>query len=122
MYIYDDISLNSSQNEKRFRQKLYKKSKHTFYVQERFSENRTVHEIKWKNVIQTDRPLLTISIRHMRFACWITKSRIHAQTHIIQYLLLSHGIIGYANASYCYVIGTLPVITVQFGPLLGEWR
>jgi hypothetical protein len=33
MYIYDNISVNSSQNEKRFRQKLYRKSKHTFYFQ-----------------------------------------------------------------------------------------
>ena len=33
MYIYDNISLNSSQNEKCFRKKLERKSKHTFYVQ-----------------------------------------------------------------------------------------
>ena len=31
--IYDHTSLRSSQNEKRFRLKLYRKSKHTFYVQ-----------------------------------------------------------------------------------------
>jgi len=33
MYVYDDISLSSSWNEKCFRQKLWRKSKHTFYVQ-----------------------------------------------------------------------------------------
>jgi hypothetical protein len=33
MYIYETISLSSSQNEKCFGQKLYKKSKHTFCVQ-----------------------------------------------------------------------------------------
>jgi len=33
MYIYDNISVNSSQNEKCFRQKLYGKSEHTFYFQ-----------------------------------------------------------------------------------------
>jgi len=37
MYIHDDTSLNVSQNEKRFRQNLYRKSKHTFYVQHLFS-------------------------------------------------------------------------------------
>jgi hypothetical protein len=36
MYIYVNISLNSSQKEKFSRQKLYRKSKHTFYVQLRF--------------------------------------------------------------------------------------
>jgi len=33
MYIYGNISLNYSQNEKCFRQKLYRTSKHTFYFQ-----------------------------------------------------------------------------------------
>ena len=33
MYIYD-ISFSSSQNEKCFRQKLYRKSKYTFNIQE----------------------------------------------------------------------------------------
>jgi hypothetical protein len=36
MYIYDNISPNSSQNEKSFRQNLYRKSKHTFHVQKLF--------------------------------------------------------------------------------------
>jgi len=33
MYIYDDILLSSSLNEKCSWQKMYRKSKHTFYVQ-----------------------------------------------------------------------------------------
>jgi len=32
-YIYDIISLNSAYNQQCFRQKLYRKSKHIFYVQ-----------------------------------------------------------------------------------------
>jgi hypothetical protein len=32
-HIYDIISLNSSQNDECSRQKLYRKSNHTFYVQ-----------------------------------------------------------------------------------------
>jgi hypothetical protein len=54
------ISLNSSQNEARFRQKLYRKSKHIFYVQKYFPKNHAVDEIMWKNMVQPDRPQMTI--------------------------------------------------------------
>ena len=57
MYIYDNISLNSSYNEKCFRQKLYRKSKPTLYIQLHFSENRTVHEIMWKNIVEPGRAI-----------------------------------------------------------------
>jgi hypothetical protein len=53
--------------------KFYKtKSKHIVYVQETFSsENGAVHEIMWKNIVETDRPhIMTWS---MRIACWIAK-------------------------------------------------
>ena len=33
LYMYDTTSLNISQNETSFRQNLYRKSKHTFFVQ-----------------------------------------------------------------------------------------
>jgi len=32
-------------------------------------ENRTVYEIMWKNMLEPDRPQMTI--RRMRIACWI---------------------------------------------------
>ena len=67
-YIYDKISVNSSKNEIRFRQNLYRKSKHTNV----FLENRAVCETTWKNVLEPVRPLMTI--RRMRFAFWITKA------------------------------------------------
>jgi len=35
-----------------------------------FSENRAVYDILWKN----DRQSTDDNIRHMRFACWITKA------------------------------------------------
>jgi hypothetical protein len=44
MYIYD-ISLSCYYNEKSFTQKLQRKSKHAFYIQKRFSENRAVYEV-----------------------------------------------------------------------------
>jgi len=37
-----------------------------------FFENRAVYEITWKNIVQPDRPQMTI--RRMRIACWIPKS------------------------------------------------
>ena len=55
MYVYDNISLNCSQKEKCLRQKLYRKSKHTFYVQKLFFfENPAVYEIMWKNFVESD--------------------------------------------------------------------
>jgi len=36
-----------------------------------FSENRAVYEIMWKNVVELDRPQMTI--RRMLIACWILK-------------------------------------------------
>jgi hypothetical protein len=37
-----------------------------------FFKNRTVYEIKWKNIVQPDRPQMTIW--HMRITCWIPKA------------------------------------------------
>jgi hypothetical protein len=34
-----------------------------------FSENRAVYEIMWKNILDTDRPQMTIW--RMRIACWM---------------------------------------------------
>jgi hypothetical protein len=61
IYIFYHISLNSSQNQKCFRQMLYRKSKHTFCVQQHFFfESRAVHEVMWKNIAERGRPLMTI--------------------------------------------------------------
>ena len=45
VYTFYHISFSSSQNEKRCRQKLYRKSKHTFWVFCKFFENRAAYEI-----------------------------------------------------------------------------
>ena len=47
---YDKMSLNSSYNEKSFRQTMCRNSEHTFYFQFFFFENRAVYEITWKNM------------------------------------------------------------------------
>ena len=67
IYIYDHISLTSSQNEKCFRQNLQRKSKHIMHDHFFF-----VYEIMWKNIAQSDRPQMTI--QRMRIACWIPKA------------------------------------------------
>jgi hypothetical protein len=41
-----------------------------------FSESCAIYEIMWKNMVESDRPRMTI--RRMCFACWITKA---ADTH-----------------------------------------
>jgi hypothetical protein len=47
-----------------------------------FSENRTVYEIMWKNIVEPDRPQLINSC--MRFACWIpTATDIHSENVIL---------------------------------------
>jgi len=99
MSIYDDTSLNSSYNENCFRQKLYRKSKHTFYVQQRFSEHYAVYE----NVKKCGRARQAKNdniILRMHFVCWITK----ATGTESEYVLLSvfYGKDGYANAPQCY--------------------
>jgi len=35
-----------------------------------FSQNRAVHEIMWKNIVEPERPQMTIWL--MRVTCWIT--------------------------------------------------
>jgi len=37
-----------------------------------FFENRAVYEIMWKNIVELDRPQMTIW--RIRIACWITKA------------------------------------------------
>jgi hypothetical protein len=80
MYIYDNISLSSSKNEKCFRRNSRRKWKHVLFVQQSFSKNPAVSEIIWKNTVQLDRP----QIRHMRFESWITKATvIHSEYAIL---------------------------------------
>jgi len=67
IHIYDNVSVNSSKNEKRFTQKLQRKFKDIIYsIIASFFENRVVSKIIWKNIVQPRRPYMTI--RRMRFA------------------------------------------------------
>ena len=87
-----------------------------------FSENRAVYEIMSKNMVELDRPKMTIW-RHV--ACWISKAtraqayaRVPEPTHHtskhayacarahrqnMKYVLLLHSNNGFVNAPHCYV-------------------
>jgi len=60
MYIYDNTSLNSSNNAKRFTQNLQIKLKHILWSIFFFPENRTLYEIVLKNTVERGRPQITI--------------------------------------------------------------
>ena len=72
-------------------------------------EIRAVYEIVWKNMVEADRPQMTIW--RVRIACWITKV---TETHSEYVIQLSHCDNGYANVPQCYVIRTLPVFRHDF--------
>ena len=78
VHIYNIISLNSSYNEKFFRQKLYRKSKHTFLCSITFSESSTVCETMWKNMVEPGSPQITqYGPENMRFTSRIKKEWTH---------------------------------------------
>ena len=62
--------------------KTVEKTKHTFYIPQLFPENRAVHEIMWKNIVESGRPL--IKTWRMRIACWIPNdTNTHSQYEIL---------------------------------------
>ena len=62
------VSLSSSWNEKYFRQKFERKSKHAFYAQH-FFLNRAVFELMWKKYSRARQATDDSIIWRMRFAC-----------------------------------------------------
>jgi hypothetical protein len=70
-----------------------------------FSENRAVHEITWKNIVEPDRPQMAVG------ACALHAEQIRLQTHTQNiYLLLFHCNNSYANAPHFYDMRSLPVL------------
>jgi hypothetical protein len=63
-----------------FSGKLYRKSKHVFCVQKIFFNNRAFYEIIWKNMVELDRPLVTMW--RMRNACLIPNATNTHQEHV----------------------------------------
>jgi hypothetical protein len=77
-----------------------------------FFESCAVYEIMWKNVVVPDRPQMTIQYGadKTRFACQITKVRIHARTHVIEYLRFSKATVVTRTRFNVNVVRTLPVL------------
>ena len=82
--------------------KICRESQNThFMFNDFFYENRAVYELIWKNMVESERPLMTI--RRVAFACWEgkahtrTRKDMHAATHVCahtrtqKYVLLFHG-------------------------------
>jgi hypothetical protein len=59
MYIYENISLNSSENEKCFGQ-ICTENQNTHFTCSKVSPKNAVYEIMWKNMVQLYRPQMTI--------------------------------------------------------------
>ena len=53
-------------------QVLEKHETHVLFFNNFFFLNRAVYEIVWENVVERDRPQMTI--RRIRIACWIPKA------------------------------------------------
>jgi hypothetical protein len=71
IYIFYQISLNSSENDKHFRKTLWRKLRHILYSVNSPPphENPAVYDIIWKNTVECGRPQKTIW--RMRIARWI---------------------------------------------------
>jgi hypothetical protein len=80
-YVFDYISLSSSQNEKCFRKKVQRKSKHTYYVNYLFIENHAVCGIAWKMSVEPHRTQIIIWL--MRVTCRISKARNRHSDYVI---------------------------------------
>ena len=85
-YIYSNISLNSYENEKCFRRKLWIKSKHIL-CSITFFENRAVYEIMWKKCCRAREAIDENIIRPMLFICWMTKT---TNTHSEYVILIAY--------------------------------
>jgi hypothetical protein len=86
-----------------------------FYVQYFFSESLAVYEIMWKNIVQPDRPLMTIwrtraTNIHLDYVIIIAfplQQWLQERTSMLRYTYI---VVCCKNAPLCYGIRTLPVL------------
>jgi hypothetical protein len=60
IYVYDNVSLNSSYDEKYFRQNCRENQNIHFIFNIFFFDSRAVYELTWKNNVEPDRPQMAI--------------------------------------------------------------
>ena len=76
-----------------------------------FSENRAVYEIMWKNIVEPNRPQMTIW--RMRIACWILKATDATQNmYYLLFFLLQQWLHERVSMVHCTYPACL-VITAQ---------
>jgi hypothetical protein len=106
--IYDNISLNSSHDEKCFEQSCRENQNIHFMFSNFLPEIRDIFEIMTKNVVEPERPQ---TMGCLRVVCWMSKAtrththalasgRKHTHTHNS----------GNINAPQCYFIHAFPVL------------
>ena len=101
--LLDHIQPSFSQNQNCFRKSCREnQNSHFMFKNFFFSENRSVYEIMWKNIVERGGPQMTIW--RMGIAYWIPKATNTPSEYVI--ISLSHCNNGYADASEC----TLPVL------------
>jgi hypothetical protein len=128
MYIYDSTTLNFILMRNVSDQSCRQNQNAYFFSSVPIWGKCAIYEIIWKNVVGPNRPQMTI--RPMRVTCRTTEGAKNCLfsflsfhtcgcdykhifitcNHNMSYLLLLHGNSGYANASQCYVLLTLPVL------------
>ena len=82
-----------------------------------FFENRAVYGIIWKNIVEPDRPQMTVW--RLCIAYWITKVAYIQSGYVI---LVSYCYNGCTKAPQCYVIRTLPfLLHSRYAFHLQEW-
>jgi len=73
-----------------FQKKGYVKSKQAFYVCSIISfENRVVCRIMWTNIVERDRPQMTMWC--MRISCWVTKALSISNTYCLSTAIMVAG-------------------------------
>ena len=77
-----------------------------------FSENRAVYEIMWNNIVQPDRPQMTIW--RMRLVCWITKATNGHSEYVILTAFLRHQSMNGHTSILCYTYIVCLVYTWNF--------
>jgi hypothetical protein len=84
--------------------KFAEKIKTQIYVHKLFHENFVLCGIMWKNMVQTDRPQITI--KYGACASYAGYLRLQTHTQNVQHLMLFHCNKGCTNAPQCDVIRT----------------
>jgi len=87
-YIYDHISLTSSQNVKNFQTSVTEKIQtRVSHSKTSFPQNRPVYQIMWKIIADSERSQMTVW--GIPIACWIPKSKnTHSECVILIKFLL----------------------------------